>query len=108
MVGPCEWEPPADVPMWLNEIKVPIVLVTTSSEFQDDGRLVQAALEGLAGEPVAVVVTVPAGDPSAFDPPPNPHVDRFVPNQAALDRPVSAVTHGGMAATHQALSPSHP
>jgi hypothetical protein len=29
----------------------PIVLVTTSSEAQDDGRLVQAALDALAGEP---------------------------------------------------------
>jgi hypothetical protein len=36
--------------------------------FQDDGRLVQAALEGLAEEPVAVVATLPAGDPArAFE-----------------------------------------
>jgi MGT family glycosyltransferase len=104
MVGPCEWEPPADLPTWLNDIKVPIVLVTTSSEFQDDGRLVQAALEGLAGEPVAVVATVPAGDPVGFHPPANAHVERFVPHGAVLDRAVCAVTHGGMGATQKALA----
>jgi hypothetical protein len=37
---------------------------TYSTLFQDDGRLVQAALEGLAEEPVAVVATLPAGDPA--------------------------------------------
>src|SRR5258708_35173974 len=82
MVGPCEWEPPVDVPEGLNGIKLPIVLVTTSSEFQDDGRLVQAALEGLAGEPVAAVVTAPAGDPTAVDPPPNAPLGRFGPHSA--------------------------
>jgi MGT family glycosyltransferase len=104
MVGPCEWEPPADVPTWLDDIKVPIVLVTTSSEFQDDGRLVQAALEGLAEEPVAVVATVPAGDPLGFHPPANAHVERFVPHAAVLDRAACAVTHGGMGATQKALA----
>jgi UDP:flavonoid glycosyltransferase YjiC (YdhE family) len=62
MVGPCDWDPPAAPPDWFTEISGPIVLVTMSSEFQDDGRLVQAALEGLADEPCTVVVTVPAGD----------------------------------------------
>lgn len=55
MVGPCVWEPPADPPDWLSRIEEPIVLVTTSSEFQDDGRLVSAALQALAGEPVHVI-----------------------------------------------------
>ncbi len=38
MVGPCAWEPPSDPPAWLADIDRPIVLVTTSSEFQDDAR----------------------------------------------------------------------
>jgi UDP:flavonoid glycosyltransferase YjiC (YdhE family) len=64
MVGPCEWDPPVEPPRWLDEITAPIVLVTTSSDFQGDGRLVQAALDALADEAVAVVATVPSGDPS--------------------------------------------
>ena len=62
MVGPCCWDPPADPPSWLAGIEQSIVLVSTSSEFQDDGRLVTTALEALADEDVHVVATLAAGD----------------------------------------------
>lgn len=104
MVGPCDWEPPAEPPDWFARIDRPIVLVTTSSSFQDDGRLVRAALDGLAGEPVFVVATVPAGDPARFDAPPNARVVRFLPHGPVLGRAVCAVTHGGMGATQKALA----
>ena len=104
MVGPCEWDPPSEPPPWLGEITKPIVLVTTSSEFQDDGRLVQAALDALADEAVAVVATVPAGDPADYRIPGNARVVRFVPHAPLLDRAICAVTHGGMGATQKALA----
>jgi MGT family glycosyltransferase len=80
------------------------VLVTTSSEFQDDGRLVQAALDGLAEEPFTIVATLPAGDPARFTPPANARVERFIPHAAVLERAVCAVTHAGMGATQKALA----
>jgi MGT family glycosyltransferase len=104
LVGPCEWDPPADLPSWLAEITPPLVLVTTSSEFQDDGRLIQTAFDALADEPVAVVATLPAGDPTRFHPPANAHLERFVPHGPVLDRAVCAITHGGMGATQKALA----
>jgi UDP:flavonoid glycosyltransferase YjiC (YdhE family) len=104
MVGPCEWEPPSEVPAWLDAMNEPIVLVTTSSEFQNDSRLVEVALEALAAEPVAVVATLPAGDPGPFRIPANARVERFVPHGQLLDRAVCAVTHAGMGATQKALS----
>lgn len=104
MVGPCEWEPASEPPAWLDDITAPIVLVTTSSEFQGDGRLIQAALDGLADEPVFVVATLPAGDPGSFRVPPNARVERFVAHGPILDRAVCAVTHGGMGATQKALA----
>jgi MGT family glycosyltransferase len=104
MVGPCEWEPPAEPPAWLDGISAPIVLVTTSSEFQADARLVQAALDGLADEPVFVVATLPAGDPAAIRVPANARVERFVPHGPILERAACAVTHGGMGATQKALA----
>lgn len=104
LVGPCDWEPPAEPPAWLGEVREPIVLVTTSSEFQDDGRLVRCALQALAGEPVHVVATVPSGDPDAFDPPANARVLSFAPHGPILDRAACAVTHGGMGATQKALA----
>ncbi|MCB0827270.1 MAG: glycosyltransferase family 1 protein [Solirubrobacterales bacterium] len=104
MTGPCEWDPPAEVPAWLERVDQPIVLVTTSSEFQDDGRLAQTALDGLSDEPVFVVATVPAGDPATYRVPGNARVERFVPHAPILDRAVCAVTHGGMGATQKALA----
>ncbi len=104
MVGPCEWDPPSEPAPWLAEITKPIVLVTTSSEFQDDGRLVRAALDALADEAVAVVVTVPAGDLAHFEVPANARVERFIPHGPVLDRAACAVTHGGMGTTQKALA----
>jgi UDP:flavonoid glycosyltransferase YjiC (YdhE family) len=104
MVGPCAWEPPADPPPWLDDIGRPIVLVTTSSEFQDDARLVQVALEALADEPVAVVATLPGGDPAQLAAPANARVARFIPHGPVLDRATCAITHGGMGATQKALA----
>jgi UDP:flavonoid glycosyltransferase YjiC (YdhE family) len=104
MVGPCEWEPPSEAPAWLGAIKEPTVLVTTSSEFQNDGRLVEAALEALADEPVFIVATLPAGDLAQFRIPANARIERFVPHGPLLDRAVCAVTHGGMGATQKALA----
>jgi MGT family glycosyltransferase len=104
LVGPCDWEPPAEPPDWLDEVETPIVLVTTSSEFQDDGRLVRCALEALAAEQLHVVATLPSGDPTSFDAPANSRVLSFAPHAPILDRAACAITHGGMGATQKALA----
>lgn len=108
MVGPCAWEPPSEAPAWLADLEQPLILVTTSSEFQDDGRLVRAALEAFAEQPYQVVATIPAGDPADYDVPANAHLERFLPHGPLLDRAVCAVTHGGMGATQKALARSIP
>lgn len=79
------------------------MLVTASSELQNDARLVQSALDGLADEPLAVISTLPAGDPSSFQRA-HARVECFIPHRAVLDRAVCAVTHGGMGATQKALA----
>jgi MGT family glycosyltransferase len=104
LVGPCDWDPPADPPGWLEQVEQPIVLVTTSSEFQDDGRLVRTALEALAGEPLHVVATLPSAEATGVDAPANARVLPFVPHGPILDRAACAITHGGMGATQKALA----
>ena len=107
LIGPCAWDPPtpaSDPPTWLDEIERPLVLVTTSSEFQDDGRLVRTALEALADEPVEVVATLPAAQLDDIAAPPNARVLPFVPHTPVLERAACAITHGGMGATQKALS----
>lgn len=104
MVGPLAWEPPAATPAWVGELARPVVLVTTSSEYQADEALARAAVEGLAGEPWDVVVTMPAGVAELGPLPDNVRVVEFAPHAALLDRAAVAVTHGGMGATQKALS----
>lgn len=110
LIGPCVLDPDPDqpVPDWLQAIDRPIVLVTTSSEFQADARLVTAALEALRDEPVHVVATVPAGVPEGLEVPPHATVRSFVPHGPVLDRAVCALTHGGMGATQKALARAIP
>jgi MGT family glycosyltransferase len=103
-VGPCEWEPSARVPDWVAELDGPVVLVTTSSEYQDDATLVRTAVAALADEPVTVVATLPADQRLDVALPPNARVERFVPHGMLLDQAVCAVTHGGMGATQKALA----
>ena len=104
MIGPCAWEPPSDTPAWLDEIDAPIVLVSTSSEFQDDAKIVEAAFEACAEQDVFVIATVPARDADQFAAPANARVESFVAHGPILDRAVCAVTHGGMGVTQKALS----
>lgn len=108
LVGPCAWDPPSEPPAWLDSLERPLVLVTTSSEFQDDGRLVRTALTALADEEVDVVATLPAADADGIDAPANARVLPFVPHAPLLERAACAITHGGMGATQKALAQGVP
>jgi UDP:flavonoid glycosyltransferase YjiC (YdhE family) len=104
MVGPCEWERPGEPPAGLAASREPLVLVTTSSEFQDDGRLVQMALEALAEEPVQVIATLPSAPSTNLAAPANAAVVAYAPHMPLLRQAVCAITHGGMGATQKALA----
>jgi MGT family glycosyltransferase len=104
LVGPCAWDPPARLPAELEDVEEPLVLVSTSSEFQDDGRLVRTAIEGLAGEPFHVVATLPEASMEGLPKAEHATVLPFAPHGPILDRAVCAITHGGMGVTQKALS----
>lgn len=107
LIGALPWEPPASPTPWLEDLRGPVVLVTTSSEYQADEALVRAAVEGLAGEPCTVVATMPSevADSAGFgELTANIRVVGFAPHGPLLDRAVVAVTHGGMGATQKALA----
>lgn len=108
MIGPATWNPPSDVPDWLDEIDRPIVLVTCSTERQADHALLQAGLDGLADEEVFVVGTSAAQDPEDFDVPSNARVERFLPHDPICRRAAVVVCHGGMGITQRALARSVP
>ncbi len=104
LVGPCDWDPDETEPEWLSKIDRPIVLVTTSSEYQADEKLVKATLEALAEEDLFVIVTAPSIDIEGFVVPANARVEKFISHGAVLNRAVCAITHGGMGTTQKALA----
>jgi AraC-like DNA-binding protein len=105
LIGPLSYDPaPEKVPDWLTAIDRPIVLVSTSSEFQGDTDVALLALSALADEPVHVVVTFPAGVPEGITVPANATVLEYAPHGMVLDRAACAITHGGMGTTQKALA----
>jgi MGT family glycosyltransferase len=108
LVGPGLWEPPAEPPGWLDTETRPIVLVTASTAYQRDDKLIATALEALAGEPFAVVVTTGALDPATFDAAPNARVEAFLPHGPVVERAACVVCHGGHGITVKALSAGVP
>jgi MGT family glycosyltransferase len=108
LVGPGTWDPPAEPPDWLEAETRPVVLVSASTAFQDDARLIAVALEALAGEPMAVVATTAANDPAQFHAPANARVEAFVPHRPVMARAACVVTHGGMGTTQKALAAGVP
>jgi MGT family glycosyltransferase len=105
MVGPSSWDTAQheEEPAWLARIERPVVLVTVSTVFQDDSKLIQAALEALADEPYEVVVTTASVDPASFRAPANAHLLRYVPHSTVLRKAVAVVCHGGMGITQKSL-----
>jgi MGT family glycosyltransferase len=108
LVGPGVWEPPQEPPPWLADVRRPLVLVTCSTDFQDDAVLIEAVLRALAGEDVEVVATAAAVDPSSFQVPANARVERYLPHGALLERAAAVICHGGMGITQKALAAGVP
>ena len=109
LLGPGLWSPPADPPSWLAELPRPRVLVSVSTELQEDGAIIESALAGLADEPGSIIVTTSALHPDRFVPPhENTRIVRFVSHAAVMDEVDVVVTHGGMGTTQRALAAGVP
>lgn len=108
LVGPALWEPPGPEPEWLATEERPIILVTASTEFQDDASLISGALEAFADQPYAVVATSAAHDPGDFDVPANARVERHLPHRPILRCAAAVISHGGMGTTQKALAAGVP
>jgi MGT family glycosyltransferase len=108
LVGPALWEPPGPEPEWLAAEERPVILVTASTEFQDDAELIRGALEAFADLPYAVIATSAAHDPGDFDVPANARVERHLPHRPILRRAAVVISHGGMGTTQKALAAGVP
>lgn len=109
LVGPCAWEPPSQAPDWLTADERPVVLVSTSSEYQGDEQLVSTAFAALADRSdLLVVATMPSADPRSIAVPPNARIERFQPHGPLLERALAVACHGGMGVTQKALAAGVP
>ena len=105
-VGPLGiWEPPGEPPRYLNQPGDPWVLVSISSQLQDDLPLAETALAALADRPVRVLLTVgPDHDPSEVsERPGNARIERTVPHSAVLERAELLISHAGHGSVMKAL-----
>ena len=105
-VGPLGiWEPPSEPAPYLDEPGDPWVLVTISSQQQDDVWLGASALAALSGRPVRAVLTLgpdhDRGELSAV--PPNARVERILSHSAVLERGALLVSHAGHGSVMKAL-----
>jgi MGT family glycosyltransferase len=108
LVGPVNWAPPLKAPAWLADMADPLVLVTCSTERQNDERLVEVALEALPAAGMSVIATTAAHDPKMYTVPQGSKVVGFVPHEAVLERAACVVCHGGMGITQKALAAEVP
>ena len=110
-VGPLGiWEPAHERPTYLDEPGDPWILVSISSQRQDDLALADATLQALADAPVRVLVTLgPEHDPSELSSPPaNARVEKTVSHSAVLERAVLLVSHAGHGTVMKALWQGRP
>ena len=104
-VGPLIWEPESSLPAYLDDPGDPWVLVTLSSQLQDDAAVARSAMDGLGALPLRVLVTTggsrPAEDLGPL--PANARAEQYVSHAAALERSVALVSHAGHGSVMKAL-----
>jgi MGT family glycosyltransferase len=108
MVGPLPWEPPSVAPSWLTNDARPLILATCSTEFQNDGLLIETTLAALAHDPVCVVATSGAVDTAGWAVPHNVHLEPFLAHGPLVARAQVVICHGGMGITQKALAAGVP
>jgi MGT family glycosyltransferase len=110
-VGPLGlWEAPVEPPAYLEQPGEPFVLVSISSQLQDDLPLAESALRALADRPLRVVLTLgPDHRPEEISTPPaNAHVEQVVPHSAVLKKGRLLVSHAGHGSVMKALWEGRP
>jgi MGT family glycosyltransferase len=99
-----EWRSP-----WHAENSDPLVVLSFSTSFMDQGDMAQRTLDAVEGLPVRALLTAgPALDASQLRIPGNARVAAFVPHGAVLPRAALVVTHAGWGTVNAALAEGVP
>jgi MGT family glycosyltransferase len=94
---------------WPEENTDPLVLLSFSTSYMDQGALAQRALDAVAGLPVRALLTAgPALDASHLRIPANARTVAFVPHRTVLPHASLMVTHAGWQTVNAALADGVP
>lgn len=99
------------LPHWVGVLdERPTVCMTLGTVFTGRSERYVVVIEGLADEPVNLVVTTgQRHDPQAFGPlPPNVHVERYVPQSLLFPHCAAVIHHGGSGTVLAALTHALP
>jgi UDP:flavonoid glycosyltransferase YjiC (YdhE family) len=104
--GPILWSPSVGRPAWWNELPPdrPIVYITLGSS--GSSGLLAACLEGLADEPIALLVASVGAKIERL--PRNAWVTEFLPGMESASRASLVICNGGSPTSHQALAAGTP
>ena len=104
-VGPLLWEKPAPVPEYLEEPGNPWILVTISSQKQQDAMIARLSLEALSNQSVRIIETIGRGHRrKELGPiPSNAHVEHFAPHSKILSQCELMVSHAGIGSVMKAM-----
>jgi len=99
------WEPRSERPAYLDAPGNQWVLVSISSQTQDDLPLAEAAITGMADLPIRVIVTVGPGHETAelSTVPSNARVEQVISHAAVLERGGLLLSHAGHGSVMKAL-----
>jgi UDP:flavonoid glycosyltransferase YjiC (YdhE family) len=99
-----DWESP-----WPEENTDPLVLLSFSTSYMDQGALAQRVLDAVAGLPVRALLTAgPALDASRLRVPANARTVAFVPHRTVLPHASLMITHAGWQTVNAALADGVP
>jgi MGT family glycosyltransferase len=99
-----EWESP-----WPSENTDPLVLISFSTSYMDQGALAQRVLDAVAGLRIRALLTAgPALDPSQLSIPDNARSVAFVSHRTVLPHAALVITHAGWQTVNAALADGVP
>jgi UDP:flavonoid glycosyltransferase YjiC (YdhE family) len=99
-----DWESP-----WPADNADPLVLISFSTSYMDQGKLAQRILDAVAGLRIRALLTVgPALDTGPLRIPANTHAVAFLPHRSVLPQASLVITHAGWQTVNAALADGVP